>query len=707
MRLMKTNGFMVFAITALFFAASANFGIAVDAEKADSGTKAKPLGAPLSLKVRGNQVLNSENKLVLLRGVNASTLEWTVDGEGHILETVRVAIDDWHVNVIRLPLAQDSWFGKDPRQNDQGKAYRALVKQVVDLCSSKGCYIILDLHWSDAGQWGTNIGQHSMPDKNSVTFWRDIAAVYSNHPAVIFDLYNEPHDVTWDIWLKGGTIKDRPNRPGMAAVTFEAVGMQTLLDTVRAIGAKNVVIAGGLDWAYDFSGVLEGRQLKDPSGNGVIYANHTYDNKRESVDTWIASMEKATAKLPVIVSEFGGSGGPNRRKGWWGTSPSSAMGDDWLLHVLQAIADHNWSFAAWDLHTTAGPVLISDWNYTPTPDFGVYVKQLLLEGKLPRYAPPDLSKMAKQPATMLPESARLGGSELYGDWQLEPDPCERQSSILSFAAGKEGRLTGQWITFRGFTELEDARFKDNSLSFSQVVRFDKDEFKGNFTGTIDGDKISGTLTHGPVQDKIQGKRIPRIPLAAGNWEIKYKVDDNEITATLAIKTDSQGKLSAEWQGQPGEHKITDVQFEGDKLTFRKTSKMQDHVSESTFEGTVRQKTDTLSGVIKSEGKEIAAEGKRIGSAIIGNWVLDVTAPWGISKQRLKVNQDMSGMYGTAPIEKVNLEGDKVSFKIVFEFGRWKFEMNFEGKADKSMLTGELKTSRSTQKVVGKKVIPIF
>ena len=230
------------------------------------------------------------------------------------MQSVKVAIDDWHVNHIRLPLSQDRWFGKAPEQKDEGKAYRALVKEVVDLCASKGCYIILDLHWSDAGEWGQNIGQHSMPDENSLAFWKDLAPVYANHPAVIYDLYNEPHDVTWDIWLNGGTVTDKPGgRRGGEPKTFQAVGMQTLLDAVRATGAKNVIIVGGLNWAYDFDGILDGRQLKDPNGNGVIYANHAYNNKGHSVDVWIARMEQATAKLPVIVSEFGGSGGPNRR----------------------------------------------------------------------------------------------------------------------------------------------------------------------------------------------------------------------------------------------------------------------------------------------------------------------------------------------------------------------------------------------------------
>ena len=51
------------------------------------------------------------------------------DGEGNILQTVETAIRDWHVNHIRLPLAQDRWFGKASEQKDDGTAYRALVRE--------------------------------------------------------------------------------------------------------------------------------------------------------------------------------------------------------------------------------------------------------------------------------------------------------------------------------------------------------------------------------------------------------------------------------------------------------------------------------------------------------------------------------------------------------------------------------------------------
>jgi endoglucanase len=338
-------------------------------------------GKPLPLKVVGTQLLNSAGQGVRLRGVNTASLEWSSDGEdGHILATVKTAINDWRANTIRLPLSQDRWFGKAPEQTEQGKFYRILVRKVVDVVASQGGYIILDLHWSNAGEWGKNIGQHFMPDENSLSFWIDVATAYKNHPAVLFNLYNEPHNVGWDIWQKGGQVTEKATRK-TPIKTYKAAGMQTLLDAVRSTGAQNVVVVGGLDWAYDFSGILQGRQLSDPDGNGIIYDNHAYPTKGDTVERWIAKMERAAKTLPVMVGEFGAEA----------RGDSSGKDEEWVRHVLQALEDHKWSWTAWDMHPAAGPRLISNFQCEPTPGFGKWVKQAL-DGTLPAYAPPPVSQ---------------------------------------------------------------------------------------------------------------------------------------------------------------------------------------------------------------------------------------------------------------------------------------------------------------------------
>jgi hypothetical protein len=46
----------------------------------------------------------------------------------------------------------------------------------------------------------------------------------------------------------------------------------------------------------------------------------------------------------------------------------------------------------------------------------------------------------------------------------------------------------------------------------------------------------------------------------------------------------------------------------------------------------------------------------------------------------------------------------VDFLMVMEFGDQSFEMRFNGKLEDSKLTGELTTSRGSQKITGTKVV---
>jgi len=305
------------------------------------------------------------------------------------------------------------------------------------------------------------------------------------------------------------------------------------------------------------------------------------------------------------------------------------------------------------------------------------------------------------------QSSRSRGRGLYGDWQVMVDYDGRQfGSILSFSRDREGNQTGSWISFMGLSELKDIKYEEGQLSFAWSRRNrDGETSTTNFKGTIKEGILSGTLSSDRGEYKLEGKRSPRVSRAVGRWAMTLKMGEREFTSTLVVKADKEGKLTAQWQSRRGESEITDLQYERGNLTFKRKSTYQERERESAFEGTIRG--DTLSGVMKSERGEITIEGKLIGAPIIGTWNLEVASERGSRKNRLMVNPDMSGLYGAIPVKKVNLEDDKVSFKIVLEFGEQKFEMNFEGKLEDSKLTGELTSDRGSQKIKGTKVIRTF
>lgn len=323
---------------------------------------------PETIHVVGNRLQTLDGKSVWLQGVNVVSLEWSVNGES-VLTSVKTAIDGWKSNIVRLPVKDSFWFGKDRMQTDGGESYRKFVDAVITFVANRGGYVLLDLHKFHA------------PRAEDVTFWADAAARYKNHPAVIFDIFNEPHSVSWEVWRNGGFVEEKtkpadednflsPEEKAKAALGYKSPGMQALVTAVRKTGANNVIAAGGLDWAYDLSGVMKGFALTDTKeGNGIMYSTHIYNWKRG----WEEKVLKTASKYPIIIGECGAD--TNKMT----FIPANAQEDPytWVPDFLGLIQKHKLHWTGFSFHPSATPVMISDWKFTPTPFWGAPAKEAL------------------------------------------------------------------------------------------------------------------------------------------------------------------------------------------------------------------------------------------------------------------------------------------------------------------------------------------
>lgn len=325
--------------------------------------EARPEDLPSMLHVDGNQIKNAENEVVWLQGVSIPSLEWSASGD-NILKSTTIAIDDWKANVIRLSIRENFWNGTGPYQKDGGAGYRQLIDDVVNLAGSKGAYIVLDLH------------RFRAPEAIHADFWKTLASRYKNHPAVLFELFNEPHDVSWKIWRDGGFVSTEKKKDNDTLAEnketlkgFESIGIQALIDAVRETGAKNPVIAGGLDWSYDLSGILNGFALDDKGGNGIIYSTHVYPWKSD----WTGKFIEVAEKHPIFIGECGATQEP------MSFIPKERHEDPstWVPDFLGLVQEKRYHWTAWCFHPKSSPCLLSDWDYTPTPYWGKQAKAAL------------------------------------------------------------------------------------------------------------------------------------------------------------------------------------------------------------------------------------------------------------------------------------------------------------------------------------------
>jgi len=148
--------------------------------------------------------------------------------------------------------------------------------------------------------------------------------------------------------------------------------MQSLYDTVRATGAHNLVIIGGLDWAYDLSRVPANRV----DGYNIVYASHPYNNAAErSARFWDLYWGFLTDTDPVIITEFGD------------TSPACPTA--YSADVIAYADAHGagWTAWGWFPEGCTFPSLIEDWDGTPSPS-GTGVRATLLSHDDPPASPP-------------------------------------------------------------------------------------------------------------------------------------------------------------------------------------------------------------------------------------------------------------------------------------------------------------------------------
>ncbi len=287
---------------------------------------------------------------------------------------------DWKANVVRVPLNQDCWLS-DPSNPSYDPTYEATVDQQVQWAEQFNMDIILDLHWSDKGTYsvgqaclaasinsGNGSCQQAMADAHSLTFWQQVAAKYKSDPHVIFELYNEPfvgrgpnpNSASWQLWLNGGVD---------SADGFTIVGMQALYNAVRAAGANNLVIAGGLYWANDVSGVT----TYPIQGTNIAYAAHVYETGTSALPT----IATASQSVPIIITEFGdGSGSCATATDTSVTQFANKQGGNAPAVELSWTA---WAFYAASTPCTFPSLIADSTVYAPTAE-GAIVKAALLAG---------------------------------------------------------------------------------------------------------------------------------------------------------------------------------------------------------------------------------------------------------------------------------------------------------------------------------------
>jgi hypothetical protein len=324
------------------------------------------------LHVSGNRIVNSQNQVVPLHGVDKSGTEYECEGGPLVFDGPSDAnsvtvLQSWAINIVRLPLNEDCWLGINGAAVG-GTTYQSTIVAYVNLLTAANISVIIELSLAAPGTTLANV-QVPMPDSDhSPAFWTSAANTFKSNSSVIFDLFNEPYpDNNQDSAAAWACLKNGGTCPG---VSYPAASMQSLVNAVRATGSTNVIMVPGVQYTNVLDQWLANKPT-DPSGNLVAswhsYANQVCGNQ----SCWDSMVKPLLQSVPLIAGEIG-------------ETDCAATFIAPLMSYLDANGGGYLAWA-WDTYDCSGfPSLISDYSGTPT-GFGLGFRNhlLILDGQTP------------------------------------------------------------------------------------------------------------------------------------------------------------------------------------------------------------------------------------------------------------------------------------------------------------------------------------
>lgn len=230
------------------------------------------------LKVEGTQLVDKNSKPIMLRGMSYG---WhSLWPRFYNKESVKWLKDDFKCNVVRAAMGielGDSSYIKQPEFS------KKKVKAIIDGAIKNDIYVIVDWH------------SHNINLKEAKIFFDEISKEYAGKPNIIYEIFNEPDDETWE------QVKEYS---------------EEIIKVIRKNDPKNIILVGCPRWDQDIH-LPAANPIK--GFDNLMYTVHFYAATHEK---WLRDRTDAAIKsgLAIFVSESAGmeatGDGPLNLKAW-------------------------------------------------------------------------------------------------------------------------------------------------------------------------------------------------------------------------------------------------------------------------------------------------------------------------------------------------------------------------------------------------------
>lgn len=286
------------------------------------------------LSVNGTSIVNQHGDSISLRGMSLFWSQWM--GRFYNEGCINWLKDNWKCTIVRAAMGIESGGYLEHPQTELNK-----IKTVIEASIKAGIYVIVDWHDHNAQNHVTQ----------SIDFFKQIAQQYGNYPNIIYEIFNEPTQISWTNDVKPYAI--------------------AVIDSIRKIDPDNIILVGSPNWSQDVDTVS-----RNPiNRTNIAYSLHFYaaTHKQALRNKAVTALNNGIA---LFVSE-------------WGTCEASGTGvldyaevDLWLNFMeSRKISWCNWSLCDKDETSAAlkaGAASDGGWPESMLTPSGVLVRNKII-----------------------------------------------------------------------------------------------------------------------------------------------------------------------------------------------------------------------------------------------------------------------------------------------------------------------------------------
>lgn len=287
-------------------------------------TTSPPASETDAYRTSGNQILGPNGAPYLAYGITIFGLSdsgWQQGYHSDLADIAAIA-HDWHSNTVRIQIAPSILMSG----SSVNSTMLSDLESEVSTAEGDGLNVIICPQYERTTKM-------KMPQQSTAQFWQLIAPHYRSDGRVWFDLFNEPQlgigqaggvSGLWNIWQNGGK---------------GYIGMQTLVNDIRATGAQNLILAEGVDGAKSLTD-LPSHML---TGTNVAYAVHPYFDGPQfsSPAAWQSNWGFLTPTVPIVADEWS----EYEKTGATCTTTAPSL----VPQFLSFISQHNIGLIGWGL----------------------------------------------------------------------------------------------------------------------------------------------------------------------------------------------------------------------------------------------------------------------------------------------------------------------------------------------------------------------